>query len=244
MRQLLVVSMLVALPLSAQSRMPDSLVNTKFFDKSTPVRTVVGQMRAITGALGVRCTYCHVGDESMNIWDYDFASDEKPTKLKARVMLRMVQAINDEHLEQLADIGSEGITVTCATCHRGVALPIPLEDLLLKTHVDSGYEVMDAKYEELKRRYFGSSSYDFGEGTLSSVGGSLLQRGEITDAVKTYIKNVALFGESELAHLRAGEAQLAAGDTTAALNSYRRSLELNPGNPVAKQRIEALAPEG
>ena len=39
---------------------PDSLINVKVIPKSTPVMQVIGMMRNFTGALGVRCPFCHV----------------------------------------------------------------------------------------------------------------------------------------------------------------------------------------
>jgi hypothetical protein len=63
-----------------------------------------GMMAALTGLLGVNCSYCHVTDK----WD----SDEKPTKQTARKMFRMIGAINDDFFE-----GQN--KVSCWTCHRG-----------------------------------------------------------------------------------------------------------------------------
>lgn len=236
--------LLLAAPLAAQQGPPDSLVNTKVIPHNTPVQTVITQMRDITRALGVRCTYCHVGQEGTNIWSYDFVSDEKPAKLKARVMMRMVHAINEDHLPALAEYDAQGLEVTCATCHRGVALPVPLADLLSRSYADSGLAAMEARYEALKRQYYGSGSYDFGEATLADVGGFAFGRGDLSTAVAIYVKNAGLFPTSGVAAFQLGEAHLATGDTTAAVASYRHALELDPRNPVARRRLQLLAPGG
>src|SRR5881628_3436280 len=73
---------------------PDSLINVKVIPKTTPVIQVVGMMRNFAGALGVRCQYCHVGQEGQPLASFDFAKDEKRTKLTARQMMRMVEEIN------------------------------------------------------------------------------------------------------------------------------------------------------
>src|SRR5882762_9437419 len=73
---------------------PDSLVNVKVIPKNTPVMQVVGMMRNFAGALGVRCPFCHVGQEGQPLAQFDFAKDEKRTKLTARQMMRMVEEIN------------------------------------------------------------------------------------------------------------------------------------------------------
>lgn len=244
MRRLFALTLFVAVPLGAQQGPPDSLVNTTVIPHDTPVQQVIQQMRAITQALGVRCTYCHVGDEGMNIWAYDFVSDEKPAKRKARVMMEMVNAINREHLSRLAEFDAQGLEVTCRTCHRGVALPVPLEDLLIRTWVDSGYAAMEAQYEALRTRYHGRAAYDFGEGTLAAVGGFLFDRKAFEDLLKVDRKNLALFPTSGQAHFLTGEAELAVGDTVAAVGHYRRALELDARNPVARRRLQQLAPEG
>ncbi|HXV86680.1 MAG TPA: c-type cytochrome, partial [Gemmatimonadales bacterium] len=73
---------------------PDSLVNVKVIPRNTPVIQVVGQMRNITSSLGVRCPFCHVGEEGRPLETFDFPSDERRPKQVARQMMRMVQDIN------------------------------------------------------------------------------------------------------------------------------------------------------
>jgi hypothetical protein len=75
-------SLVLSLPAAAQAPgrfPPESLVNVKVMPRSTPVSQVVGMMRNITFALGVRCQYCHVGEEGMPLAQFDFAKDEKRT---------------------------------------------------------------------------------------------------------------------------------------------------------------------
>src|SRR6476660_5971234 len=73
---------------------PDSLVNVKVIPKNTPVMQVIGMMRNFAGGLGVRCQFCHVGEEGQPLSSFDFAKDDKRTKLTARQMRRMVEEIN------------------------------------------------------------------------------------------------------------------------------------------------------
>lgn len=244
MRAILVTAFgLAVAPLAAlagQQGPPDSLINTQVIPRDTPVPVVIAQMRDITRALGVRCTYCHVGDESMNIWAYDFVSDEKVAKQKARVMLRMVRAINAEHLSQLGALDAQGLEVTCETCHRGVTLPIPLRDVLIRAHADSGYAGMTATYATMRDRYYGSAAYDFGEQTLEDVGTTLARRDAMQDAVRTYVMNAELFASSPLALGRAGLAHVTAGDTTTGIQWLRRALELDPDNSFILRSLGAL----
>ena len=76
-----------ALPLRAQFP-PDSLVNLQVLPEDIEVRELIGTMRGFALGLGVRCEHCHVGEEGQPLSTFDFPADEKPTKAKAREMLR------------------------------------------------------------------------------------------------------------------------------------------------------------
>ena len=102
---------------------PDSLRNIKVLPATMSVRDVINTMRGFTGALGVRCPFCHVGEEGADLSTFDFASDEKPNKKAARLMLKMVTDVN----QQLASVGDKPAgepRVTCYTCHRGAEKPL------------------------------------------------------------------------------------------------------------------------
>src|SRR5258706_7176219 len=115
----LIAALAVPAALRAQARgkfPPDSLVNVKVIPKNTPVMQVVGMMRNFAGALGVRCPFCHVGQEGQPLAQFDFAKDEKRTKLTARQMMRMVEEINrrGDTLPEHAQMTRHG-EVTCKT---------------------------------------------------------------------------------------------------------------------------------
>lgn len=81
-------------------------------------------MHGFTGALGVKCNYCHApGSQPRHL---DFASDAKPEKRIARTMIRMTREINKKYLSQVnvADAKPEQKNVTCGTCHRGHDIPV------------------------------------------------------------------------------------------------------------------------
>ncbi len=68
MRFRLFSSMLIAAPAMLRAQAaghfpPDSLINVHVFPKTTPVMQLIAAMRDFSGALGVRCNYCHVGEE-------------------------------------------------------------------------------------------------------------------------------------------------------------------------------------
>ena len=104
----------------AADQLPQKFTNLKILPKDIAGRDLVGIMKQFCFDLNVRCEHCHVG-EGDDLSKFDFASDARPTKTTARVMLRMVSAINDEHLKSLGQTPAP--KVTCFTCHRGAAKP-------------------------------------------------------------------------------------------------------------------------
>ena len=79
-------------------------------------------MVSFSRALGVRCQFCHVGQEGQPLSTFNFAADTNPHKAIARGMIRMVRRLNAEDLPPLLG-ASEQARVTCYTCHRGSAEP-------------------------------------------------------------------------------------------------------------------------
>ena len=71
---------------------------------------------------GMTCGSCHAkvkGSEKL-----DYASDEKPEKNIARNMMRMTLKMNRKYFGiKHPLIGAQGLTITCATCHKGQPIP-------------------------------------------------------------------------------------------------------------------------
>ena len=104
----------------AQRRQIPAPTNLKVLPKDTTGPQVIAIMRHFEGDLGVDCSYCHAKDSATN--RLNFASDANPMKDRARVMLKMAQAINTEYLTQLTEPKSEA-KISCGTCHRGMSTP-------------------------------------------------------------------------------------------------------------------------
>jgi cytochrome c peroxidase len=82
---------------------------------------LIGTMKIFSQSLGVRCNFCHVGEEGKPLSSFDFASDAKEEKQTARKMLAMVHRINQEDFG-VTDFSK--VKVTCFTCHRGSKHPL------------------------------------------------------------------------------------------------------------------------
>src|SRR6185503_4001408 len=147
---------------------PDSLVNVQVIPKTTQPVQVWGMMRNIAGALGVSCTFCHVGSDSAPLERIDFATDEKRNKRVARQMMRMVQEVNNR-LDTIPSRPTPTVTVTCITCHRGVNRPVPLPSIIVEAATAAGADSAIRTYRALRDRYFGRDAYDFGEVSLNTA---------------------------------------------------------------------------
>jgi hypothetical protein len=138
-------------------------------------------MQNIAAALGVQCNYCHVqeGRGGRN----DMASDEKPTKKSARNMLVLTREIN-EKLPLAVSKTADGTTrVACATCHRGVAIPKLLPDVITDAAATGGATAGLAKYKELRAQYYGGQSYDFSENGLLAIAQHAIAASKPDDAL-------------------------------------------------------------
>jgi hypothetical protein len=218
---------------------PDSLVNVQVIPRTTPVIEVVGAMRNIAFGLGVRCQFCHVGEEGMPLERFDFASDEKRTKLVARQMMRMVQEIN-RRLDTIPGRTSAGLQVSCATCHRGVSRPVPLATLLTDAATAAGSDSAIRAYRSLRERFYGRDAYDFGESSLNTAAFRLGRAGKYDDAFALLRLNEEMFPNSSGMYVFRGNINLMKGDTTAAAAAFREAVRRDPSNGEARGRLQAI----
>lgn len=218
---------------------PDSLVNVQVFPRTTPVTEVVGAMRNIAFGLGVRCQFCHVGEEGMPLERFDFAKDEKRTKLIARQMMRMVQEIN-RRLDTIPGRTSAGLQVSCVTCHRGLSRPLPLATLITDAALAAGADSAIRAYRGLRERYYGRDAYDFGETSLNTAAFRLGRAGKYDDAFALLRLNEEMFPSSSGMYVFRGNISLMKGDTAAAVAAFREAVRRDPSNGEARGRLQAI----
>ncbi len=105
-----------------------------------------------------------------------------------------------------------------------------------RTILSRGVEAGVARYHELKTGR--PDDYDFAsESELNRLGYELLRHEKKPEALAVFELNVDAFPESWNVHDSLAEAYLAVGDRERAIESYRRSVELNP---ESRSGIEAL----
>lgn len=97
--------------------------NLQVLPKDIQPEQLIHIMRGVAGSLGVECNFCHVPGPKPR--EMNFASDDKPEKATARIMMRMTQAMNEQYMSQIhdPDATQEDKQVTCGTCHRGHKMP-------------------------------------------------------------------------------------------------------------------------
>lgn len=122
---LLAASVFTAAPAGDADPANDPPQNLQVLPKDLAPRNLNKLMRRYEQDLGVKCSYCHV--ENRDTGKLDYVSDENPKKSIARVMIAMVDDINEGHLAQLGIDVRYNSAVTCGSCHRGRANPQPYE---------------------------------------------------------------------------------------------------------------------
>jgi hypothetical protein len=224
------LSVLANLGWAGEFRWPEEPENLKVLPSDLKGARLGGVMRGFASALGVRCEHCHVG-EGPDLSKFDFPSDEKATKRKARVMIEMVQGINETHLAKLTDLGveeSERIEVTCMTCHRTNEKPLMLGDLLTKTIEHDGVDAAVTQYYALREQYYGGFVYDFSAGSLIGLGESLAREGRVQAGLRILALEMEVSGKSSNVYFTLGNVQANAGMVDAAVRSFEEGKALAP----------------
>lgn len=225
--------------LEAQNwRWPERAQNLQVLPADFPGSRLGAVMRGFTSALGVRCSYCHVGEEGQPLSEYDFASDANPNKERARVMYRMLGAVND-HLDEIEPSG-EPVNMWCHTCHNGKPRPQTLAEAVRERYAAEGGDVAYAYFLELRDRYFGSNAYDFRARSVLQLAQQLESEGDAATAGQLVEHTVQAYPQDARAQESMGDVWLARGDTARAVGAYLRSLSLEARNPALQEKVEAL----
>lgn len=239
---LMLVGLLWMSSAMAQGRVFENPQNLQVLPKNISPAELSATMRGFAGGLGLRCSSCHQGEEGQSLREYDFANDDKELKQTARLMIKMVASINQEHL---ADLGADRLTVQCMTCHRGIRKPRLITDILSEAYQEDGLTGMKQRYRELRDEYYGSHSYDFSERVLNQLGSQLAQGGVMNDGVAILKFNLDYYPQSAMTYFSLGELYRADQQTDAARAAYEKVIEINPTwwRANVDQRLRMLRPK-
>lgn len=207
--------------------------NLKVLPKDITRDSLITVMRGIASGLGVRCEYCHVGEPPR----MEFAKDDKPTKQKARFMLRMVDSLNHAVLTALPD--RKGVVIQCVTCHRGSAVPQTLTTALTAAVDSFGVDTAIARYARF-RADAESGRLDVSEGAVNDVARVLARQNKTAEAIALLEMNQKNYPNSAEIDFQLGELHRQRGERDAAITSYRMVLQKRPNDPRATARLKEL----
>lgn len=159
-------------------------------------------------------------------------------KKTARLMMRMVEAMNREYLGKLEPASSK--RVECITCHHGLSKPRTLETALMEELEKKDLASALALYRSLRKEYYGGAQYDFSEVSLNLLTESLQAKKKFKEAaafmeLNAEVNTLTGWGRSllEMAHA-------ASGDTTKAMEDFQKIVDANPKDAWAKKQLEEL----
>ena len=210
--------------------------NLQVLPKETPRPQVIAIMQAFSAGLGVGCEHCHVANPGAQP---DFATDDKAEKKTARAMMRITTDLNAKLVAELGKPAAELTRVGCITCHRGVPQPKQLAEILAKTSADKGFPAASAQYKELKEKFYGGQAYDFSETGLIAAAQPLTQT-RTDEAIQFLRMNLEMFPRSARTYVALAQAQVAKKDTTGAISSLEKALEIDPKNAAAQRALDQL----
>jgi tetratricopeptide (TPR) repeat protein len=223
----------------ASAQIPTRFINLQVLPQDISQADLIARMREYATALGVRCNHCHVGENAATLEGFDFAADARDTKRVARGMMRMTRELNDRLLPQIGRPVT--VKVSCVTCHRGLAVPRTLLDVLTATAERDGVDAALKQYRALREESYGKGTYDFSAGTLNMLAEDRArQRHDVDGAIAVMRANVEVNPNLWTSYSLLAQLYEQKGDKTAARNSIEKALQLDPGNAFLKKRLDDL----
>jgi len=118
-----VLGVVVIAGIAATAPQQGEFKNLKVLPKNISSKTLSKIMvDDFVDGLGVSCGFCHVEQKDSHRLDY--ASDEKPGKQIARMMMQMTIGINKKYFKlSHYQMGDSVLAISCVTCHNGQPRP-------------------------------------------------------------------------------------------------------------------------
>ncbi len=124
-----------------------------------------------------------------------------------------------------------------------VAMPLkPISIVFAKTLAKDGLEAATIQYQELRQHQ--DTTFDFSEPLMNRLGYYYLKnKNDPATAAAIFSLNAETHPDNANPYDSWGEALLAQGDTANAIEQYKKSLQLNPGNTNAEKTLKQLKVE-
>jgi tetratricopeptide (TPR) repeat protein len=117
---------------------------------------------------------------------------------------------------------------------------IPASEGLFKLVESQGVEKAIERFQATKSVSRTIYRYDVAEQEINELGYELLRGDKTDDAIEIFKLNVSEHPKSWNVYDSLGEAYLEKGQKELAIENYRKSLELNPGNENGKDKLKKL----
>lgn len=234
--------LILTLPSLAQNRWewPDKPENIKVLPRNITSNELRNVMVGFVRNLGVRCAFCHKGEEGKPLSTYDFPSDENPNKDRAREMIRMVSDIK-KHLDNIKPSGDQRVEVSCYTCHHGRPRPMTLGAEISETYRKEGLDSALTNLTNLKEKYYGKGVYNFESADgLNELGQEVMNNNDMQGALRVFTLNTEKHPKASDAWENLAEINMKMGKNDEAIKNYKKALELNPWNRRIKEVLEKL----
>jgi hypothetical protein len=204
-------------------------------------------MQEIAQGLGVKCEYCHSG-QRVNPPRIDqpgpqaqpHPEGQPPSKVEiARAMIAMTRDLNAKVLAATGKPANETTRVTCITCHRGVAIPGQLSDIVTRTALAKGPDAAITLYRDLRSQYYGRQSYDFGEETLLTAAQQVV-RVKPDTSIPLLRLNIEFYPMSVRSYTQIAFAYTRTLDDESAIATLEKALEIEPENGMIRGQLDQL----
>jgi photosynthetic reaction center cytochrome c subunit len=192
--------------------------------KGIPADDLIPTMQFITASLDVECDFCHEPKA--------FDKDDKKPKQIARKMMEMMFAINKDNFDGRRE-------VTCYSCHRGNAKPLPIPAVMTEDTAASALVHPIEKHDKEAEKKSGPTPDQLLEKYVQALGGS-----SAIDRISTRtMKGTIEFGGKSFPvdiYCKAPDARISfthmpEGDSLTAFNGHEGWLGM-PGRPIREMR--------
>jgi tetratricopeptide (TPR) repeat protein len=168
------------------------------------------------------------------------ASDEKPMKKTARQMMVFARELNEKLPGVVGKPANEATRVGCVTCHRGVAVPKQLTQVLNEAVNSKGLEGAVAQYRELRTKYTGTMAYDLSENGLIGMAQAAISADRADNALAWLTLNLEFYPKSSRTYQVMAQAHQKKNDKDAAIKDLEKAVEMDPNNAQAKNQLQQL----
>jgi tetratricopeptide (TPR) repeat protein len=155
-------------------------------------------------------------------------------------MMVFARELNDKMPAVVGKAAIETTRVGCVTCHRGLAVPKQLTQVLNEAVTAKGLDGAVAQYRELRTKYAGTMSYDLSENGLIAMAQAALNADRPDNALAWLNLNLEYYPKSSRTYQIMAQVHQKKNDKDAAIKDLEKAVEMDPNNAQAKAQLQQL----